>query len=63
MPKLRRAKQREAAGDVRPQSDIGANGRRNVKHFTDAAGATIIENVDGRFRLNAWTGKYERDDA
>jgi hypothetical protein len=41
-------------------ADIGARGSAGIRHFTDATGATILENADGRFKLDRYTGKYER---
>ena len=33
----------------------------SIRYFTDATGAMILENEEGRFRLDKSTGKYVRD--
>ena len=42
-------------------ADIAAKGSSGIRYFTDASGATILENAHGRFRLDKLTGRYEPD--
>jgi hypothetical protein len=48
--------------DCSPKSaDIAAKVDPAVRHFTDASGATILENAAGRFKIDRMSGEYFPD--